>query len=329
MGSIFGTPKWGPFFGSKNQPLFGQAVAFYRWINAVLCACKKPCLIVNMDEASLTYELTGIVGTVLKRRPSMGWEPGQRVRLGDRRGNVTYIASISNDEEVNKILPQILLGNSHRFLKRLLQDAEAAVGDMVVIWRENSAWNNHYLMQKYIHLLCGHLREYLGHREVILLMDMAPCHMHPSVFALARRKGIRIVLIPAGLTGLLQPLDTHVFRQFRARMQHWWLESKSSASDGAVSLLAWLGLVRRSIDEIVLGKDWHHAFEHTGVLSGQVNMSSKSLKAFGWESPPCVGDGLPGLGQAAAMFPRRSSANVEAWVHWRPAPKYAPIQTLD
>ena len=282
-----------------------------------------------MDEASLTYELTGIVGTVLKGRPSMGWEPGQRVRLGDRRGNVTYIASICNDEEVNKILPQILLGNSHRFLKRLLKDAEAAVGDTVVIWRENSAWNNHYLLQKYIHLLCGRLREYLDHREVILLMDMAPCHMHPSVFALARRKGIRIVLIPAGLTGLLQPLDTHVFRQFRARMQHWWLESKSSASDGAVSLLAWLGLVRRSIDDIVLGKDWQHAFEHTGVLSGQVNMSSKSLKAFGWESPPCVGDGLPGLGQAAAMFPRRSSANVEAWVHWRPAPKYAPIQTLD
>ena len=89
----------GAIFGVKNQPLFGQAVAFYRWINAVLCACKKPCLIVNMDEASLTYELTGIVGTVLKSRPSMGWEPGQRVRLGDRRGNVTYIASISNDEE--------------------------------------------------------------------------------------------------------------------------------------------------------------------------------------------------------------------------------------
>ena len=80
-------------------------------------------------------------------------------------------------------------------------------------------------------------------------------------------------------------------------MQRWWLESKSSASDGAVSLLAWLGLVRRSIDDVVLGKDWHHAFEHTGVLSGQVNMSSKSLKAFGWESPPRVGDGLPGLGQ--------------------------------
>ena len=75
-------------------------------------------------------------------------------------------------------------------------------------------------MQKYIRLLCGRLREYLDHREIILLMDMAPCHMHPSVFALARRKGIRIVLIPARLTGLLQPLDTHVFRQFRARMQH-------------------------------------------------------------------------------------------------------------
>lgn len=282
-----------------------------------------------MDEASLTCELTGIVGTVLKSRPSMGWRPGQRVRLGDRRGNVTYIASICNDEKVNKILPQILLGNSNRFLKRLMKDAAAAVGETVVIWRENSAWNNHYLMQKYIHLLCGRLREYLDQREVFLLMDMAPCHIHPSIFALARRKSIRIILIPAGLTGLLQPLDTHVFRQFRARMQRLWLESKSSADDGAVSLLAWLALVRSTIDDVVLRKDWRHAFEHVGLLSGQANMSPKSLKAFGWESPPVVGDGLPGLGQAAAMFPRRSNINVEAWIHWRPAPKYAPIQTLD
>ena len=53
-------------------------------------------------------------------------------------------------------------------------------------------------------------------------------------------------------------------------------------------------LFARSIDDVVLGKDWHHAFEHTGVLSGQVNMS---LKAFGWESSPRVGDGLPVLGQ--------------------------------
>lgn len=51
-------------------------------------------------------------------------------------------------------------------------------------------------------------------------------------------QGIRMILVPAGMTGLLQPLDTHVFNPFRDRMQQLWIECKSNASDGQVNLRA-------------------------------------------------------------------------------------------
>ena len=45
----------------------------------------------------------------------------------------------------------------------------------------------------------------------VLLMDCARQHIHRSVFDAAARQGVRLVLIPAKLTWLLQPCDAHVF----------------------------------------------------------------------------------------------------------------------
>ena len=46
----------------RNQPkkgsllyAFYEAVAYFRWVNAALADAAKPYLLVNMDEASLTF----------------------------------------------------------------------------------------------------------------------------------------------------------------------------------------------------------------------------------------------------------------------------------
>ena len=315
--------------GVANVVAAGQAVAYFRWVNAALAEATKPYLLVNMDEASLTYHIAGIVGTVLRRRPRVMWQGGDRASLADRRGSVTYLASICNDVNVNRILPQVLLGNTRRFLQRIMAEASATVGENVYIWREKSAWNNKVVMQRYIRLLCSCLGDCLQSHAVFLLVDMAPCHIHPSVFSLARTMGLRMLLVPTGLTGLLQPLDTHVFRQFRGRMRELWVEHKSVVENGQVSFLSWLRIVSDAIQGVVVSKDWLRAFRQTGLLSCQDQLTPKLLRALGWDTRPVIASGLPGLGQAAALFPRNSTANVEAWVFWRSPGKYVPIRTLD
>ena len=327
------TPFWGQNFGLQNR-VFGyffllQATAYFRWINAALAAAEQEPLIINMDEASLAYHVGGGVGTVLRTQPLSSLRPADRSRLSDRRGNVTYLASICNDPSLNSKLPQILLGNTHRFSLRLLGQAKGFLPDNIILWRESSAWNNRQVMQRYIQVLCKSLEECMAERSVFLVVDMAPCHIHPDVRAMAMKTGIRMLLVPGGLTGALQPLDTHVFREFRRKLQALWLESRSSVPRGELCMSDWLKVVRGAILSVVAGKDWQCAFEQTGILFFQSHLTAQRLHLLGWEACPQVAPGLPGLGQGGAMFPRRSKANVAEWVQWYPVPAFVPIQTLD
>ena len=82
-----------------------QAIAFFRWINAAVASAEKEPLVINMDEASLAYHVAGAVGTVLRSGKHKHLQAADRCRLSDRRGNITYIASICNDKALNEKLP--------------------------------------------------------------------------------------------------------------------------------------------------------------------------------------------------------------------------------
>ena len=184
-------------------------------------------------------------------------------------------------------------------------------------------------MQKYIELLCSQLGGILEERTVFLVVDMAACHIHPSVHSHALERGVRMILIPAGMTAVLQPLDVYVFSQFRSKMKELWLDCKSVAEDGEMPFTLWLTVVCDAIRLIIAGKNWRSAFERVGLMSGQSLVSAKILEAFGWTACPAVPETLPAVGQASAMFPRRSRVNVRMWVEWAPALEFTRIQTLD
>lgn len=323
---------WSCFLTPKSVVVFCrdlEAFAYFRWVNGALAESPKAPLIVNMDEASVAFHLTGLVGTVLRTGRFRSLRPGDRTKLSSRRGAITYLASVCNDAMFNNMLPQILLGNTRQFLRRTMQAVQAEVPANIFVWREESSWNNSQTMRKYIELLCHQLGEAMQERSVFLVVDMAACHIHPSIHSYALEQGVRMILVPAGMTGVLQPLDVYVFRQFRAKMRELWLDCKSNAEDGEMTSHLWLQTVCDAIQLVVVGKSWQTAFERVGLMSGQTLLSIKILKALDWGSCPAVPNTLPALGQASAMFPRRSRVNVPMWVRWAPAVAFARIQTLD
>ena len=298
-------------------------------MNGALAQSVKVPLIINMDEASVAFHLTGVVGTVLKTGRFSRLRLGDRAKLSARRGALTYIASICNDPAFNDLLPQILLGNCHQFVLRTIQTVRAELPANLLLWREETSWNNVKIMQKYIKHLCERLGRFLQERTVYLVVDMAACHIHPDVHVYALERGLRMILIPAGMTGTLQPLDVYVFRQFRSKMQELWLDCKGNAEEGQVTLLLWLRVVCAAIQSVVVGKPWQRAFQRVGLMPGQGLLSVKILKALEWSPCPAVPEILPAVGQASAKFPRRSRINVPMWVHWRPPLEFTRIHTLD
>ena len=178
-----------------------------------------------MDETSLARHVSGLTGTVVKT-PTNKCQLGEVATLHERRSYITYLATITHDPEVQPRLPQVLIGSHRQFTATVVKDVSFLPSN-VYMWRCKSAWNSHLLMRRYLSLLASSLGSVLKERYVILILDVARCHLHPTILAHAKRCRIRLCFIPALMTAELQPCDTHLFARFKATFREHWRRQKA------------------------------------------------------------------------------------------------------
>jgi hypothetical protein len=121
------------------------------------------------------------------------------------------VAFICEKPEIQPLLPQVIVGNHATFLVRDLAALQAAAPPNVHLVRQKSAWNNQQLMCRIINMLGLALRGYLAEWQPILLLDCSRVHLHAMVFNRCLANNIWPIVVPAKLTWLLQPCDTHAF----------------------------------------------------------------------------------------------------------------------
>ena len=175
-------------------------------------------------------------------------------------------------------------------------------------------------MRRVLRCLAAALGNVMQDRYVILVLDVAPCHIHPTIYNEARRLGIRLVYIPAGLTGLLQPLDTHVFAAYKAALRRGWRMVKSTSPGGAVTPKDCLGVIFEAC-AFLRRTAWKSAFLDTGLLAEQGCVTTNILRAAQWDILPSRETGAPPAEDVACIFPRRRKLNIPDYVQW---PQYAP-----
>lgn len=270
-------------------------------------------LVVNLDETSLAYHISGLKGLVVK-----GSRARDGARLADVRGHVSYLASITHDVSVQPLLPQVLLGNAHKFTVKMLEALQPNVPKNVHLWRESTAWNTHATMRRYLTLLADSLGSLVRTRYVILLLDCAAVHFHPSIERLAKEKGLRLVYVPTKMTSLLQPCDTRLFSIFKRALQENWRRRKSEIPGGVMDTMAWLTVIFKTIEEVVVGKCWRHAFQADGILDQQSSLSRKLCAAIGLEAMPCVGHSAPTAADVAHVVPSRARYDFMSCALWGP-----------
>ena len=193
-----------------------QAGAVWQWYHAtrVRFSDGKPLLMVNMDETAICSFQGYFQGNVVAHRES-GEEPIQPYNRGRRRLHVSYCCFICNNRQIQKRLPQVILMNekacSNAEYARLLQ----ACPSNVYVKRSKSAWNNEEIMCIMVRLLHVHLKDVWNDYHIVLFLDAFGGHIHHNVQVQCNRCSIVLIIIPANLTWLLQPCDTHVFSIFK------------------------------------------------------------------------------------------------------------------
>ena len=244
---------------------------------------------------------------------------GEVAPLGDRRSCVTYMASITHDAEVQLRLPQILIGNERQLQAQLMRDLGELPAN-VHVWRQKSAWNCHASMRRYLSVLAKSLGNAIREKYVILLLDVARCHLDVSIVAHAKRCGVRLCFLPGHMTGDLQPCDTHLFSKFKAAFREKWRRQKAASANGFVTTQQWLQTVSSTIASVLPTTSWQQAFEATGVLAQQRRLSANLCQRLGWEQAPEVPAGPPCKEAAALIFPKRMKIDVLRYVLWQLKP---------
>ena len=215
------------------------------------------------------------------------------------------------------MLPQVLVGNEHQFPVKLLEGLRP-LPHGVHMWRCKSAWNNHATMRRYISLLAKSLGDLVQQRYVILLLDVHRSHIDVSIFKHALRCGVRLVYVPASMTGVLQPCDTHLFSRFKAAFANMWRRQKAECVAGVVTTNDWVRVIWRAVEEVVMRGDWQQAFESAGVLRRQQRLACNLREKLGWAELPEVPAGPPAVDLAREIFPRRMRLDVLSYVLWKP-----------
>jgi hypothetical protein len=155
-----------------------------------------------------------------------------------------------------------------------------------------------------------------NHAAIDVGMDLKVCigKRHRS----CRRHGVWPLFVPASLTWLLQPLDTHAFALFKRALRMAYLRARAADPSGDVSMQQFLSCVYEAIRVVLQGRRWIVAFENNGF--GSSALSPRVALALELDADPTLPCTRPTADQLSLCFPRR--ARIPAV--WKPVDGVGP-----
>ena len=302
-------PRLGPLESDFTAPPgieihdCGKAFAAWQWYN--YCESRVPPgkqrLRINLDETAVCLYQGGRKGNVFISR---ALERIQQGSLGTRRTFLTHVALICDDPDVQPLLPQFILVNQ----RTLPDDAElaaiqAACPPNVIVLREKSAWVTNVVFMRMMRRLRVALAPVLRDRQPILIMDTASPHIAREVLWLCGGLGFWVVIAPAKLTWLLQPLDTDGFAQYKDRLQDAFQEAQMRAAGGAVGVRELIAAICTAVRYVLQGRLWASAFDRDGFGDAQGSLGARVVANLQIEEPLAISTDRPTHAQVKACFP--------------------------
>ena len=168
---------------------------------------------------------------------------------------------------------------------------------------------------------CGFLAARRGDTQIVLIMDAVRLHFHRKVLDACLRGGIWLVLVPARLTWLLQPCDTHAFQLYKQLLKAAYQRRRMASPTGELHVRDFLPCIFDAIRYILQGRRWANAFDSDGFGRSQAALSPFIQRHLQLDGPFEVPCGEPTEEQLRLCLPARCRLNVALFMRPFAAPK--------
>ena len=281
--------------------------AVFTWWNFLesSCAPQKTVLRINLDETAVKTWMAPSKGLMTSSLYQEG-HCDRRVAPVTRRQQrtcLTHVALVCDQPEIQPHLPHVIVGNEAVLPLYIQRAVEPQLFRNVFLVRRKSAWIDAGYMVVIIKLLGTVLKPFLDSYQPILLMDALPAHLAPKVFRAAARCGIWVVVVPAKLTWLIQPADTHAFLKYKMFLRKRYMEVRARSSDGQLHLREVLMAMNDAVRYVFQAHEWRRAFDEDGFGHRQMYIRQSVARAAGLQLPLSIPAELPTLCQLRSIWP--------------------------
>ena len=231
----------------------------------------------NMDESPVAVVPQPTRGCIVRQRcPLRHAQRRLRATTTQQRTNLTLVAFVTDDVELQPYLPQFVIGSTRTsFTARAFRRLFRSTPENIFLLRGPSGWNSHVHMVTIVQMVARVCRQARPHAAFLLSMDMANCHLHHDVLRELQRQRIRVVLVPTKMTWLLAPLDVSVFGMFKEYFRQAFQDAVALSGESAVSIDLWLPVLCTAIQRVICGRDWSRVFRGVGLGDRQASVKNQ------------------------------------------------------
>ena len=269
-------------------------------------------LLLNLDETSVPVVFTHAKGNMMVCRGPAAWRtlPNQRCARSTMRMFFTHVGIICNDPAIQPLLPQVIFVGAHSITQAQWTAVTSDLPSNVYVKRMPKGWNNAAQHRVIIRILGLILQPFLETRQPILSFDAAPLHLHDGVLEEFIAARIWFMVIPARLTWMMQPLDTHGFVLYKNWLRRHFIDALAEG-DERPSMRRMLELVIGAIRHVLQGRRWQKAFDQNGFGEDLSTVSSFIRHQIGVDSVPLLPNECPSVAQLQLCWPRNRVFNEE------------------
>ena len=285
---------------------FLEATAVWQWFRFLRSRVppNQQVLRLNLDETSIRFWYQPRMGLRPPKRqmPRTGFT--RQASRGQLRKAFSHVAIICDDASLQPHLPQVLLVNERTVSIEQLRLWRSLPGSNAQLWRRPSAWINDKVFAQIVRTLGKVLQQRAKDRQAILLLDAHVCHFSLDTLAACRAFNIWPVIIPARMTSLLQPLDTHVFARFKMFLRTYLHQVMLTGANVDLTSEQVIDALLHSIKGVLQRHAWGPAFDKNG-FGDRFQVRKHLCEVLSFSNFPVIESNLPAYAQFVHCFPAR------------------------
>lgn len=143
-----------------------------------------------------------------------------------------------------------------------------ATGAPLEAWHKTGGWTTTAVIFKWLRKIAKTVLDFDKDMVIVLVMDCVSTHLNEKVLQECRRLKIRVLMIPAKTTWILQPLDVYVFACLKRAMRVSLAKEEMKTPHGHVSLESRIKVVGQAIQQELVSRTWSPKLSRLGLTQG-------------------------------------------------------------